>query len=320
MEPIRLLAIANPSAPHMRALDRLAGPVELHVGKDPDLIKTHAPDADVILCGVSTNEMVRLAFLEAKRLRWMHVLWAGVEKILFPELIESPIPLTNGKGVFKDSLAQFAIGAILFFAKDFRRLIRQQETGTWESFDVQDTRGQVLGIVGYGGIGRAAAELARPFGMKVVALRRRASAGDGLVDQFFTPDRLPEMLALCDYLLVAAPLTSETQGMIGARELSALKKSAVIINVGRGPVINEPALIAALQQRQIHGAALDVFDEEPLPAGHPFYRLPNVLLSPHAADHTVNWIYLAMDRFIETFQRFRDGLPLDNLVDKKAGY
>jgi phosphoglycerate dehydrogenase-like enzyme len=320
MEPIRLLVIGNPSAPHLRSLDRLPPPVEVHVGKDPDFIRQHAPDADAILCAVTSNEMVRLAFLEAKRLRWMHVLWAGVEKILFPELIESPVPLTNGKGVFKDSLAQFALGSILFFAKDFRCLLRQQQAGVWESFDVQDTRGQVLGIVGYGGIGKATAELARAFGIKVVAFKRTPSAPDQLVDRFFTPNELSEMLALCDYILVAAPLTTETRGMIGAREFGAMKKSAVIINVGRGPVIDEPALIAALERQQIQGAALDVFDQEPLPTGHPFYRLSNVLLSPHSADHTVNWIYLAVDRFVETFQRFRDGLPLDNLVDKKAGY
>jgi len=304
----------------MRALDRLAQPVEVHLGKDPEFIKKYAPDADVILCGVSTNEMLRLAFLEAKRLRWMHVLWAGVEKILFPELIESPVPLTNGKGVFGDSLAQFALAAMLFYAKDFRRLLRQQQSQTWEPFDVLDTRGQVLGIVGYGGIGKATAGLARAFGMKVVALRRRTATTDPLIDQAFPSDQLSQMLALCDYILVAAPLTAETTGLIGTRELGAVKKSAVIINVGRGPVIDEKALIDALEAGQIRGAALDVFDEEPLPAGHPFYRLQNVLLSPHSADHTVDWIYLAMDRFIETFQRFRDGLPLNNLVDKKAGY
>jgi phosphoglycerate dehydrogenase-like enzyme len=128
------------------------------------------------------------------------------------------------------------------------------------------------------------------------------------------------MLAASDYLLVSTPLTSETRGMIREAELAAMKPSAVIINVGRGPVMDEPALIAALEQRKIKGAALDVFETEPLPAGHAFYRLPNVLLSPHSADHVAGWRERAMNRFIENFERFRNGQPLEYIVDKQAGY
>jgi phosphoglycerate dehydrogenase-like enzyme len=252
----------------------------------------------------------------------VHSMWAGVEKILFPELIESPAVLTNGRGVFKDGLAEFAIASILFFAKDLRRLVRNQEAGRWEQFDVQEIRKQVLGIVGYGEIGRETARLARSLGMQIHAVRRRVadSAADAYVDRLFPLSALQEMLAGSDYVLVATPLTPQTRGMIGAAELAAMKPSGVIINVGRGPVIAEPALIAALEHGRIKGAALDVFDIEPLPAGHPFYRLPNVLLSPHSADHTVGWSNLAMEKFIDNFIRFRDGRELDNIVDKKAGY
>ncbi|MGD0438494.1 MAG: D-2-hydroxyacid dehydrogenase, partial [Bryobacteraceae bacterium] len=264
----------------------------------------------------------RAAFLEARSLRWVHVLWAGVEKLLFPELIASPVPLTNGQGVFKDGLAEFALASIFYFAKDVRRLVRNQEQGKWEQFDNLEVRGQTLGVVGYGGIGREAARLAHAVGMKVLAVRKRtALAGtDPLLDRVYAPDQLREMLALADYVLVSTPLTAETRGMIGEAELKAMKTSAVIINVGRGPVIAEQALIAALEQGAIKGAALDVFDTEPLPAGHAFYRLPNVLLSPHAADHTVGWADRAMDRFIENYELFRNGQPLENVVDKKAGY
>jgi len=252
----------------------------------------------------------------------VHVLWAGVEKLLFPELIASPVPLTNGQGVFKDGLAEFALASIFYFAKDVRRLIRNQEQGKWEQFDNFEVRGQILGVVGYGGIGREAARLAHAVGMKVLAVRKRtALAGnDPLLDRVYPPDQLREMLALADYVLVSTPLTAETRGMIGAAELKAMKPSAVIINVGRGPVIVESALIAALEQGAIKGAALDVFDTEPLPAGHAFYSMQNVLLSPHAADHTVGWADRAMDRFIENFERFRNGQPLESVVDKKAGY
>jgi phosphoglycerate dehydrogenase-like enzyme len=263
-----------------------------------------------------------MIFPHAERVRWVHALSAGVEKILFPELIESPVPLTNARGVFKDALAEFTIAAILFFAKDLRRLIRQQEAGFWQHFDIELVRGQVLGIVGYGEIGRESARLARALGMEVVAMRRNTalSAGDPYLERVYPPDRLHEMLAVSDYVLIATPLTSQTRGMIGEAELGAMKTSAVIVNVGRGPAIVEPALIDALTAKRIRGAALDVFDEEPLPDGHAFYRLDNLLLSPHSADHTVGWPDLPMTVFVENFERSRNGQPLQNIVDKKAGY
>jgi phosphoglycerate dehydrogenase-like enzyme len=322
MDPIQLLVISNPSASYLRLLDRLPQPVNIQVGSDPEFLKAHAVNADVILTGGLKADLLRAAFLEARGVRWVHVLWAGVEKLLFPELIASPVPLTNGQGVFKDGLAEFALASIFYFAKDVRRLVHNQEQGKWEQFDNLEVRGQTLGVVGYGGIGREAARLAHAVGMQVLAVRKRtALAGtDPLLDRVYAPDQLREMLALADYVLVSTPLTAETRGMIGEAELKAMKTSAVIINVGRGPVIAEQALIAALEQGAIKGAALDVFDTEPLPAGHAFYRLPNVLLSPHAADHTVGWADRAMDRFIENYELFRNGQPLENVVDKKAGY
>jgi phosphoglycerate dehydrogenase-like enzyme len=321
MVPIKLLVLSNPTADHLRLLDRLPEPVDILAGNDPEFATAHAPGAEVILVGSSEGDLLRMIFPMAQHVRWVHSMSAGVEKILFPELVESPVPLTNGKGVFTDSLAEFAIASILFFAKDLRRLVRNQQAGEWKQFDIELIRGRVLGIVGYGDIGRESARLARAFGMKVVAVRRRAvSNQDPDLERTYSPDGLREMLAICDYVLVTTPLTPETRGMIGEAELGVMKNSAVIINVGRGPVIVESALIATLTAKRIRGAALDVFDEEPLPQGHPFYKLENVLLSPHSADHTVGWADLAMHVFIENFERFRSGQPLRNLVDKKAGY
>jgi phosphoglycerate dehydrogenase-like enzyme len=322
MDPIELLVISNPTASHLRLLDRLPQPVNIQVGSDVDFLKAYAAAAEVILTGGLKADLLRAAFLAAPKVRWVHVLWAGVEKLLFPELIESPVPLTNGQGVFKAGLAEFTLASIFYFAKDLRRLVRSQEQGKWEPFDNLEVRGKVLGVVGYGGIGREAARLAHAVGMKVLALRKRTAltTDDPLIDRVYAPDRLPEMLALSDYVVVATPLTPETKGMVGEAELKVMKNSAVIINVGRGPVIVESALVAALEQGRIKGAALDVFDTEPLPAGHPFFRLSNVLLSPHAADHTVGWADLAMNRFLDNFKRFRDGQPLENIVDKHAGY
>jgi phosphoglycerate dehydrogenase-like enzyme len=322
MDPIRLLVISNPTASNLRLLDKLPEPVQVWVGNDPDYLKAHAPEADVILNGGHIGDLLRTVFPCARRVKWIHVLSAGVDNILFPELISSPAPLTNGRGVFKDSLAEFCMASILFFAKDLRRLVKSQEAGKWEQFDVVPIRGYVLGIVGYGEIGRETGRLARALGMKVVALRKRhaLSEGDPDLECAYPPEKLHDMLGISDYVVVATPLTPDTRGLIGDAELRAMKSSAVIINVGRGPVIVESALVAALTERRIHGAALDVFDVEPLPAGHPFYKLDNVLLSPHSADHIAGWADSAMIQFLENFKRFRNGQPLENVVDKKAGY
>jgi phosphoglycerate dehydrogenase-like enzyme len=257
-------------------------------------------------------------------LQWVHTRAAGLDSLLFRELIESPVPLTNGTGVFSPSLAEFVLAAILYFAKDFRRMIRNQYAGVWEAFDVLPVSGSTVGIIGYGDIGRAVAKKTRAMGMRVLAIKRHSPSlfklDDPLVDQIYGPDRRIEMLSRCDYVVVSAPLTSETRNMIGKPEFAAMKTTAVIINVGRGPIIDEAAMINALFERRIKGAALDVFDQEPLPDRHPFYKLENVLLSPHCADHTPDWLDQAMQFFLKQFERFRKGEPLVNLVNKKLGY
>jgi len=211
---------------------------------------------------------------------------------------------------------------MLYFAYNMRRMIRQQQAGVWEAFTIEEIQGKTLGIVGYGGIGSTAAELARPFGMRIIALRRRPELfqTDALVDESFAPAKLDQMMAASDYILLAAPLTEETRGMIGAAQIAAMKPTGVLINVGRGAVVDEPALVHALGNGKIRGAALDVFAVEPLPADHPFFKMENVLLSPHTADHVRDFIHLAVESFLENLRRFRANEPLLNLVDKHAGY
>lgn len=310
MSTIQLLVISDPAAEHLRLLKRLPDNVNIQIGKDVEFIREHAPNADVILSDILGGSMAP-AFMLAKRVRWVHSLAAGVDKILFPELIDSPVPLTNSRGVFKDALAEFAMAAILFFAKDLRRLVKQQEAGHWEQFDVVMIRGQVLGIVGYGEIGRETGRLASALGMEVLPVRRQ----DGL-----SKDALHAVLGKCDYVVVSTPLTPETRDLFGEAEFASMKPTAVIINVGRGPIVTESALIAALQRGAIRGAALDVYNVEPLPAGHAFYTMPNVLLSPHSADHAVGWTTWAMEKFLDNFARFSSGQELVNVVDKRAGY
>jgi phosphoglycerate dehydrogenase-like enzyme len=322
MKQISLLVLSDPDEPQLSMLDELRETANVVIGNSVAAFKNAAASAEVIFNWSGSLSLIREAFLMSPAVRWVHSRSAGLERTLFPELIASDVIMTNGSGVFSPSLGEFALGAILYFAKDFRRMIRNQMAGVWEPFDVLPIAGQTVGIVGYGDIGRAVATRVRAMEMKVLAVKRHVPAknSDPLADQIYGPDHLIEMLSRCDYVVVATPLNAETNGMIGSAEFAAMKASAVIINVGRGPVIDERAMIKALLEHKIKGAALDVFDEEPLPKGHPFYKLENVLLSPHCADHTPDWLDNAMHFFIAQFERFRRGEALLNVVDKKLGY
>ena len=312
-----VLVLAKENDPQLAMLQALPHVV----GSEPAAFAQAAKDATVILNWSSSRELLRSVFVMCGNLRWVHSKSAGLDAVLFPELVESDVPLTNSSGIFSASLGEFALAAILYFAKDLGRMIRSQAAGVWEPFDVEEIAGQTAGIVGYGDIGRAVAARVHAMGMRVLANKRHPSeAADPLVERFYLPEDRREMLADCDYVVVAAPLTGETRHMIGEREIAAMKPTAVVINVGRGPVIDEEALIRALSAKRIKGAGLDVFEHEPLPAGHAFYRLENVLLSPHCADHTADWLDQAMRFFIEQYGRFEKGEPLKNIVDKRLGY
>jgi phosphoglycerate dehydrogenase-like enzyme len=318
-----ILVLSQLNEPQLAMLDALPRGASIAVGDSPAAFERAAPDADVLFNWSCGRDLVRKVFAMSPRVRWVHSRSAGLDSLLFPELVESPVPLTNGRGVFSASLGEFALAAILYFAKDLRRMIRNQMAGRWEQFDVYEISGQTVGIVGYGDIGRAVATRVRPMGMRVLALKRHGSPVynvDPLVDRVYYPEQLREMMALCDYVVVATPLTPETRGLIAEAEFAAMKPKSVIINLGRGPCIDEPSMIKALSEGRIQGAGLDVFTEEPLPDGHPFYKMENVLLSPHCADHTMDWLDQAMRFFLDNFERYRKGEPLRNIVDKKLGY
>jgi phosphoglycerate dehydrogenase-like enzyme len=318
-----LVSPAEPAEAQLRILSEQLRDLEIIVGCSAEVFEESAVRGSVLFNWSGSLALFKEVFLMCPNLLWVHSRSVGLERSLFPELQESSVPLTNGAGVFSASLGEFALGAILYFAKDFRRMIRNQMAGVWEAFDVSWVSGRTVGIIGYGDIGRAIAERVRALGMTVLAVRRHASPSPGAeppAAETYTVERRLEMISRCDYVVVSAPLTSETRGMIGEAEFRAMKPTAVMINVGRGPVINEEAMIAALSSGRIRGAALDVFDHEPLPQGHPFYKLENVLLSPHCADHTPDWLDNAMRFFIEQYERFRKGQALLNIVDKKLGY
>ena len=304
-------------------LDQLREAADVVIGNSAVALEPSARNAEILFNWSGSLSLMREVFRMCRGLRWIHSRSVGLERTLFPELIASDVTLTNGRGVFSPPLGEFALAAILYFAKDLRRMIRNQQSGLWEPFDVTLVSGQTVGIVGFGDIGRAVATRVRAVGLQVLALRRHVpgkTEPDPLVDQLYSANQRNEMIPCCDYVVVAVPLTDETRGLIGPAEFAAMKETAVLINLGRGPVIHEGALIKALSEHRIRGAALDVFDEEPLPSGHPFYRMENLLLCPHCADHTPDWLDDAMRFFLLQFARFRRGEPLLNIVNKTLGY
>jgi phosphoglycerate dehydrogenase-like enzyme len=321
----KVVVISPPDHRAMRCLAPLEDVAQFTISADLAELAQALPEAEVVVFGLAPKSLdLAAAWKYAHSVRWVHSLSTGVESVLFPALVRSSVPLTNARGVFKRSLAEFAILGMLYHFKRVRRLIENQRAHQWQDYNVTLIADRVMGVVGYGEIGRECAVLGHALGMKIQALRRNPerSAGDLILDQVFKPEELHLMLSGIDVLVCAAPLTRATHHLISDREFEAMKPSAIVINVGRGPVIDEAALIRALLNRRIAGASLDVFEEEPLPHDSPLWGMENVLISPHSADHTVDpdWVQLTMNFFVENFRRFRSGQELENVVDKRAGY
>ena len=318
MADVTVLMLARPGDPGLPALSRVPSGVRVVVAHSADDAIPDAAEADALFVAMGRGPL-QAVWPHARRLRWIHTRPAGVDTILFPELVESDVVMTNSRGVFSSSLAEFALLGLLFFHKDTRRLLRNQAAARWEVYEPGALRGRTLGIVGFGDIGRAVAAVARPFGVRIVALRR-TSASDLLADEVLPTSRLLDMASRVDDLVVSAPLTPDTHHLVGEAVFRALRPGAVVVNVGRGPVVDETSLLAALDQGRLLGAALDVFEQEPMRPDHPFWRMDNVLVSPHTADHTAGWEANTMGPFLENLRRFRDGEPLLNPVDKRLGY
>ncbi|MGH9468225.1 MAG: D-2-hydroxyacid dehydrogenase [Terriglobales bacterium] len=317
------------SLPAVRLLRRLQGPeVTVIIGHSAEVIAREAPEADVILYSSLAGGTPPFSAVwphTGPRLRWVHSFEAGLDRLLTPELIASPVAVSNARGAYAPPLAEFAVYGILFFYKETRRMLEQQRAHRWQQFEVDSLAGKTLAVAGYGGVGRACAEATRKLGMRIHALRRKTEAGGGKtrgVERMFAPDELFEMLAGADVVLAALPLTPSTRHLFNAAAFAAMKPSALFLNVGRGPVVEEAALAKALRSQRLRGAALDVFEHEPLAADSPLWGLDNVLLSPHCTDRTraPHWTEVGMRCFVRNWRRFRAGQALETPVDKAAGY
>ena len=308
---MRLLVIASPDFAPLSMLRREAPDVELAIGTDAESLRRDARDAEAVLLAPRYGSVLTELWNDLGHVRWIHSLSAGVELLPFDLLRRSEVVVTGSRGLYADALAEFVLAAMLWFAKDLRRLVRDQDARRWEPYTVERLEGQTAGIIGYGAIGHAIARRATALGMHILPVRRRQEFGEPTID---------DVIAAADSVILSAPLTPSTYRLITKERIARMKTSAVFINVGRGATVDEPALIEALRDRRIRGAALDVFAVEPLPSDSPLWQLDNVLLSPHTADHTHDAHERAMQFFIENLRRFRAGESLENIIDKEQQY
>ncbi|MEV5837267.1 D-2-hydroxyacid dehydrogenase [Nocardia sp. NPDC052112] len=258
------------------------------------------------------------AWHAADHLRWLHMGSTGVDPVMFPELRESEVVVTNTRGVFDTAIAEYVLGQILGFAKDLPGSLRLQQRHEWRHRESERIAGASVLIVGTGSIGRAVARLLRAAGMTVRAVGRRARTVDPDFGTVTTD--LHAELPIADYVVAVAPLTPQTREMFDAKAFAAMKPHARFVNVGRGELVVTDDLLAALSTGSIAGAALDVVDPEPLPARHPLWDLPNVLITPHNSGDFSGWRTEVVTAFTRNFHNWIAGRPLDNVVDKELGY
>ena len=266
------------------------------------------------------SSAVRDVWRDADALEWIHVTAAGVDTLLFDELRDSDVVVTNAHGVFDRPIAEYVLGAVIAQAKDSRNSFDLQHRHEWQHRETRSIAGARALVVGTGGIGREIARMLGAAGMEVRGAGRRAAADDADFGVVVASEDLATEAAWCDHLVLAAPLTPATRGLVDAAVLSAMKPDAHLVNVGRGALVDESALVSALIERSIGGATLDVFDIEPLPIGHPLWEAPNVTITAHMSGDVVGWRDTLAAQYTENVRRWLVGEPLRNVVDKKLGY
>jgi phosphoglycerate dehydrogenase-like enzyme len=303
----------------------------------------HLAEAE-ILCTYSVPANWRE---RAPHLRWLQYPGAGVDALRSSGLLDanSGVLVTTATGIHAETISEYVFGSMLMFNWNWPQMVRLQDrhiwarSASWYNLGGRELAGQTLGVVGLGHIGRRVAQLGHAFGMRVLGVRRsvhapvsgeddgelRADAGDTRsavegVDALYAPDQLHEMLGLCDYVVLAVPLTRETEKMIGEAELRAMRPHAYLVNIARGRVVDEQALIRGLKEGWIAGAGLDVTEEEPLPTDSPLYSMPNVILTPHISGASIHYDARLAALFAENLRRYRAGEPLLNLYDAARGY
>jgi phosphoglycerate dehydrogenase-like enzyme len=284
---------------------------------------TLAKDVDILLAGFFSLEL----FKAAERLKWIQTLFAGVDTFLYPEVVKSSVIITNASGVNSIAVSEQVIGMMLCLNRKLQLFIRNQTERKWKTSDadliyqMDELSGKTAGLVGLGRIGSEIAKKAKCLGMKIIATRRDPSAPKpDYVDKLVPSENLKELLADSDFVIIQIPLTKDTEGMFGEKELHHMKRTAYLVNASRGNIIKEDELIRALKEGWIAGAALDTFATEPLPENSPLWNMRNVIITPHVAGLTPHYMERLTDLFCENLRRFMNDKPLINIVNKSRGY
>jgi phosphoglycerate dehydrogenase-like enzyme len=299
----------------------------------PEMRVIHLPDCSGLDAELPDTDIFAGYFIRAnqlplaKRLKWIHSTAAGISELISPELQQSGILVTNASGVHSITIAEHVLGMLLALARRFPDAVRSQLESRWAQQEIwkatpppQELRGAMLLLIGLGAVGKAVAGLARAIGMRTIAVTR-SGRGDGtLAETIYASSNLDAALAEADYVVLAAPETPETQKMFAARQFAAMKPGSYFINVARGSLVDEAALVAALQDRKIAGAALDVTAREPLPPESPLWHCPNLFITPHLAGASDHLWERQTELLIENLERWFDGRELVNVVDLKRGY
>ncbi|MHB0998584.1 MAG: D-2-hydroxyacid dehydrogenase [Armatimonadota bacterium] len=325
---IEIYMNANPNDPMIRQFidrcngDELArGVLNWHFGQASSLPTDVLNRIEVVCGGLPAGWRETMPGI-----RWIQFLGAGIESALIPELVESDVIITNASGVHAVPISEHILGMMLIFARQLQLCMRRQVNHEWnrDGFDV--TVGELyqstLGVIGLGNIGEALAQRAKCMGMRVIATRRRPEKTSPYVDQMLPPSGLDTLLRESDYIAVCTPLTNETRGMIGEEQFNIMKRNAVIVNIARGAIIDQDAMIRALQNGCIAGAGLDVTVPEPLPSDSPLWSMPNVVISPHVSGENPHYSTRAADIFLRNLQCYLEGdiQGMPTLVDRKLGY
>jgi phosphoglycerate dehydrogenase-like enzyme len=287
-------------------------------------VEKHIADVEIMF-GIAIRPQ---QFHAARKLRWIHSQSAAVNELMFPELMNSDVIITNARDVHGPVVAEQVTAMIFALARQIPAAVRFQQKHLWGQEAIwrgrtrpREIAGATLGLVGLGSIGQNVAKCASALGMRVIAVREHPEREKPpYVDEVLHSAKLSDLLARSDYVVLSTPVTPETTGMIGSRQLAAMKADACLINVGRGPLINEAALIDALRQHKIGGASLDVFDQEPLPKDSPLWDLEDLLITPHTAGMSAKMWERHYELFSENLRRYFSGQPLLGLVDKQKGY
>lgn len=316
-DALTVLVLSKVEERHLNQIRAVDPNVRVLAATDPAQAQAMAPQADIIVAWHIPQPVLD----RAQRLRWIHATAAGVDGLLVPGVVEGRVRLTSSVGIHSTVLPEHVMALVLAFSRRLHVAVRLQSVRRWDRAACigGEVEGKVLGVLGLGATGRALSRRASAFGMRVIGTKRTPEAMP-CVERVLPPEGTDQVLREADYVVVLLPLTPQTRGLIDARALSLMKRSAVLINVGRGPVVVEEALIAALQGGVIAGACLDVFDHEPLSPDSPLYEMENVIITPHVSGASPTYFDRAIPLFCENLRRFLAGAPMLNVVDPERGY